>query len=236
MDNNSYESIVNWTNKLGNSYNTKFIQACAECESCKCKGFDRDEAVELLMAKGFGHPEGLSEIIDEVYGVPEVKKVKAEVYVVPTSYDDVQHIIEEQLINSGPESFVSYLTDSADPIMRINANHKKTLIKLAKSALENSDHFKFLHEEIKPFIEEAMLNSVLLAEKSTDYAMQKFASSKFGVIINGKEAMVDLNAGNSSGERYVRGNFNKFGLADEYLVKAHDTASPYVRLKKEITN
>ena len=48
------------------------------------------------------------------------------------------------------------------------------------------------------------------------------------------EATVNLSAGTSSSEKYTKGNYETFGIADEFIVSAADTVSPYQRLKRAL--
>jgi len=47
-------------------------------------------------------------------------------------------------------------------------------------------------------------------------------------------AEVDLSNATSSSDKFIGGNYVDFGLADEYMVKAADTVSPYQRLKRAL--
>jgi hypothetical protein len=49
-------------------------------------------------------------------------------------------------------------------------------------------------------------------------------------------AEVDLMNGTSTSDKYVQGSYSSFGLVDEFLVKAADTVSPYMRLKRAIVD
>jgi hypothetical protein len=40
----------------------------------------------------------------------------------------------------------------------------------------------------------------------------------------------------STSDKFTQGNYADFGLADEYLVKAADTVSPYQRLKRALAD
>jgi hypothetical protein len=47
-------------------------------------------------------------------------------------------------------------------------------------------------------------------------------------------AEVDLNNATSSSQKFIEGNYAYFGLADEYMVSAADSISPYARLKRAL--
>jgi hypothetical protein len=227
-----HEIIANWTNQHNTSYNSRFIAACAACENYKDQGFDKRDAAELLMANGFGNA-GVDEVVNKTFGETKetIQKKSMELFVVPTNYNDIKPLVEYRLITRGPEKFVSYLTDAPEPIITTTAKHKKSLIKLATAGYENKNTLDFLHKEISPYMEEAMLNSVLLSERDAG-EIHKVSGTQYKVTLGQREATVDLDNGVSSGHRFAKGNFSKFGLADEFLIKAHDQVSPYIRLRK----
>ena len=228
-----FDTIVNWTNKLGNSYNTKFIQACAEAENLKEQGYTKEEAEEML-ASTHGL-KGLREILSQVFGTVKNQKLAQEAFVVPTGYDDITHVVETNLLKDGPETFISDLTDTEFPIIEASKSYKATLLKLAKSCYENNSLMKHLHNEIKPYFEEAMLNAVLKSEQQSS-SIKKANAKEYQVKIGGKSAMVNLMDGISNNEIFTKGNYSKFGLADEFLVKAHDEVSPYTRILKVLSD
>ena len=229
-----FDTIVNWSNKLGNSYNAKHIQASAECQSLKNKGFNRDEAEEILAGNGFGL-KGLKEVLDSVFGELKSKKyAKREAFFVPTSYDDVMHVVEHNLFHDGPEVFVNDLTNSEFPIIEASKSHKQNLLKLAKTCFENASLMKHIHAELKPYFEEIMLNSVLEAEQKQCFI--KKAGTKYEVKVGNKKAIVNLMEGTSNNEVFNKGNYAKFGLADEFLVSAHDKVSPYTRILRALSD
>ena len=229
-----FDTIINWSNKLGNSYNTKYIQACAECQSLKAKGFTRDEAEEILAGSGHGL-KGLKTVLAEVFGETKKQYAKREAYVVPTSYDDVLHIVEANLLKDGPKKFVEEITSSEHPIVEASDLHKKNLLKIANSCYENVSLMKHLHNELRPFFEEIMLNSVLEAEQNKG-SIKKLSQSQYEVKIGAKTAKTNLMEGLSSGEKFQKGNYAKFGLADEFLVMTHDQVSPYNRILKALSD
>jgi hypothetical protein len=50
------------------------------------------------------------------------------------------------------------------------------------------------------------------------------------------EATVDLTSGTSTSEKFTQGNYATFGLADEYMVSAVNSISPYERLKRALNS
>jgi hypothetical protein len=92
-----------------------------------------------------------------------------------------------------------------------------------------------LHVALKPFIEETLLNNVLIAQ-SQDAEIKTASKNKYVVSMRKGTAEVDLLSATSTSDKFTQGNYADFGLADEYLVKAADTVSPYQRLKRALAD
>ena len=228
------DTLTNWTNSLGNTYSARFVAACTDCEGCKKRGFTRDEASEILASRGYGM-DGVSDVLDQIYGpkTAEASTKNIDLFVVPTKYKDISKMIEYRLAKSGPEKFVSYLTECEMPIIGTTERHKKSLLKIAQCSIEDPSTIVHLHDELEPYVEEAMLNSVLMAEQH-QATINKLSQNQYLVEFPARCATVDLGKGESNSSKFVKGNFGKFGLADEFLIKAHDTVSPYIRLRKSL--
>ncbi len=77
------------------------------------------------------------------------------------------------------------------------------------------------------------MNNVLIAETS-DVNMKVASKGKYVVSMKHGSAEVDLTNGTSSSNKFQNGNYADFGLADEFMVKAAETISPYERLKRAL--
>jgi hypothetical protein len=108
-----------------------------------------------------------------------------------------------------------------------------SLLKLAEYAQKDANALETLHSELKPWFETTLLDSVLTAQNSRA-SLANTGNNTFRVAMKNSEVDVDLNLGKSYSEKYIQGNYESFGLADEYLVYAADTTSPYERLKKAL--
>jgi hypothetical protein len=73
----------------------------------------------------------------------------------------------------------------------------------------------------------------MIAEKN-ESTIKVASKNKYVVSLKHGTAEVDLEKGTSTSQRFVEGNYEMFGLADEFLVKAADSASPYERLRKAL--
>jgi hypothetical protein len=60
--------------------------------------------------------------------------------------------------------------------------------------------------------------------------------NKYVVSMKNGTSEVDLLNATSSSSKFIEGNYSDFGLADEYMVIAADTVSPYSRLKRALAD
>jgi UPF0288 family protein (methanogenesis marker protein 3) len=95
---------------------------------------------------------------------------------------------------------------------------------------KNPNH---LHTALKPFIEETLLNNVLVAQ-SQEAEIKTASKNKYVISTNKGSAEVDLSNATSTSNKFIEGNYSDFGLADEFLIKVADTVSPYQRLKRAL--
>ena len=78
-------------------------------------------------------------------------------------------------------------------------------------------------------------NSVLIAQKE-NAEIKTASSNKYVVSMRKGSAEVDLSNGTSTSEKFTKGNYADFGIADEYIVSAADQVSPYLRLKRALSD
>lgn len=233
MDFNSI--INNWNNTLSTTFDEQFSLAQAKCEKMKKQGFKKNDIREVLSADGLNDPT-INEVIGKSFGKStlEEKLKKASYssqYVVPTSYNDIKDLVENTLFKFGPEKFITFLTSGSTPIVKTSATHIQRLAKIAAKSMEDSHSLQHLHSELEPYMEEQMLHAVLEAEHG-DAEINKIASGEYMVKMNNRTAKVNLGAGRSSSKKYSESHYDKFGLADEFIVKAHDKVSPCSRIIK----
>ena len=90
--------------------------------------------------------------------------------------------------------------------------------------------------EGKCFTEAFVVVSICLSLLAQSQEAQIKTSSKTKYVVSMKKgsAEVDLSNATSSSEKFISGNYVDFGLADEFMVKAADTVSPYQRLKRAL--
>ena len=235
-ENNTNDMIYNWRNELKSHNDGVVVVAQSQATKYKNQGFDKSEVVELLAADNFDLEIAnrvASKLFDNVES--SVENTAVEVAVVPTRYSDCAPIIEKTLTKLSSKEFVKRLCTGPYSVIKTDEkglSQWQRWAELAKSSRVGMDN---LHVALKPFIEETLLNNVLIAE--AQFAEIKTSSkNKYVVSMKRGSAVVDLSSASSDSEKYIQGNYADFGLADEYLVKAADTVSPYQRLKRALTD
>jgi hypothetical protein len=230
--NTSDDLIYNWRNELkGHSSGMKVV-ANAHAIKLKNQGFNKNEVVELLAAENFDL-DLVNKVASVVFNEETDLKTAMEVTVVPTKYSDCAPIIEKTLEKLSAKEFVNKLTQGNHPIVRVDEKAFESWKRLAELAKKNYNARFSLHSELKPWIEEALLNNILVAETS-DVQMKTASKNKYVVTMKHGSAEVDLVNGTSTSIKFQEGNYGLFGLADEFMVKAADSVSPYERLKRAL--
>ena len=230
--NTSDDLIYNWRNELkGHSSGMKVV-ASAHAVKLKNQGFNKDEVVELLAAENFDL-NLVKKIASTVFDEETNVKTAMEVAVVPTKYADCAPIIEKTLEKLSAKEFVNKLTQGNHPIVRADEKSFESWKRLAELAKKNYNARLSLHAELKPWIEEVLLNNVLVAQTS-EGQMKTASKNKYVVSMRHGSAEVDLTNGTSTSVKFQEGNYELFGLADEFMVKAADSVSPYERLKRAL--
>jgi hypothetical protein len=230
--NTSDDLIYNWRNELkGHSSGMKVV-ANAHAIKLKNQGFNKNEVVELLAAENFDL-DLVNKVASVVFNEETNLKTAMEVTVVPTKYSDCAPIIEKTLEKLSAKEFVNKLTQGNHPIVKVDEKAFESWKRLAELAKRNYNARLSLHSELKPWIEEALLNNILVAETS-DVQMKTASKNKYVVSMRHGFAEVDLVNGTSTSVKFQEGNYELFGLADEFMVKAADSVSPYERLKRAL--
>ena len=228
--------IYNWRNELRSHNDGVVVVANSQAQKYKNQGFDKSEVVELLAADNFDL-ELANRVASKLFDSAEetIQNTAIEVAVVPTRYSDCAPVIEKTLTKISAKEFVKRLCTGPHSIVKTDEkglSQWQRWAELAKSSRLGMDN---LHMALKPYIEETLLNNVLLAE-SQNADIKTASKNKYVVSMKKGSAEVDLNSATSSSEKFTSGNYADFGLADEFLVKAADTVSPYQRLKRALTD
>jgi hypothetical protein len=225
--------IYNWRNELKSHSSGQGMLIQRLASDLKQQGYNRSDAIEILASENFDLDmveKYASSIFQE-----NVKEAQKATYipVVPTKYDDCKPAVENTLKNVSAKEFAKRLCQGDHAIVKVSNKAFDSLVKLAEYAQKDSNALQTLHSELKPWFEECLLSNVLTAQNSTA-KIANTGNNTFRVAIKNHEAEVDLNLGKSNSNKYTQGNYESFGLADEFLVYAADSTSPYERLKKAL--
>lgn len=236
MATQSEEFLYNWNNQLASgTQRERQTLLIREAQSLRKAGYEQREALDMLLAD---HQDvvAVEGAIGYVFADSKPENVKeSSAVVVPTSYKDIVPVIEARLAEMGAEKFIGALCDVTYPIVRTSQRGRESLVRLADSALSMRHAMQSLHETLAPYFETAMLDSVLLANKLETRVAEKQegvydCETKKGAVT------VDIRQALSTSDRFVGGNFSKFGLACEYMVKVADHISPHERLRKAVNS
>jgi hypothetical protein len=233
-ENNSHDMIYNWRNELRSNNDGVLIVANSQAQKYKNQGFDKSEVVELLAADNFDLDVAnriASKLFDSAEEVEQNTAI--EVAVVPTRYSDCAPVIERSLTKLSAKEFVKRLCGGPHSIVKTDEKGLGYWMRLTEAAKDSASGKNHLHASLRPYIEETLLNNVLLAQ-SQEAQIKTASKTKFVVSMKKGTAEVDLSNATSSSDKFIAGNYVDFGLADEFMVKAADTVSPYQRLKRAL--
>jgi hypothetical protein len=233
-ENNPNDMIYNWRNELKSHHDGAYVVASSQAQKLKNQGFDKSEIVELLAADNYDLDLAnrvASKLFDDT-SVQETNSV-VEVSVVPTKYSDCAPIIEKTLSKVSAREFAKRLCSGSYAIVKTDDRGLNYWHRMAELAQGSSVGMKNLHSALKPHVEETLLNSVLIAQ-SQEAEVKTASKNKYVVSMRKGSADVDLSNATSTSEKFTLGNYSSFGLADEFMVKAADTVSPYARLKRAL--
>lgn len=225
--------IYNWRNELRSHNDGVVVVASSQAAQYKAQGYNKSEVVELLAADKFDL-EVANRVASKLFDSPTVAvKETVQVAVVPTKYDDCVPVIERSLEKYSAKEFVKKLCTGTHSIVKTDDKGIQTWLRAAELAKSNPNGRANLHAALKPWVEEALLNSVLVAQSEKP---QIKTASKNKYVVSGRKgtAEVDLVNATSTSEKFTKGNYADFGLADEYMVSAADSVSPYQRLKRAL--
>jgi hypothetical protein len=233
---NNDEFIYNWRNELKQSQDGALLVASRMASRLKNNGFGKNDVIELLAVENFDI-ELCTRVASKLFDTVEAPiEKKVEVAVVPTKYADCAPTIERNLERLSAREFTKRLCSGPYAVVKIDSKQFDSWVRLAELAKTSSNARTALHTELKPWIEEALLNSVLVAQKEKGNVTADKNNKTYKVAMRRGEATVDLNSGTSSSEKFTQGNYATFGLADEYMVSAADSISPYERLKRALNS
>ena len=231
--NTSDDMIYNWRNELRSHNDGAFVVASSQAAKYASQGFNQSEVVELLAADNFDIDLAVR-VASNLFDEPMVaEKETVSVAVVPTKYSDCIPVIEKSLEKYSAREFVKRLCTGPHSIVKADERGLSFWQRVAEIAKSNTQGKSHLHAALKPWVEETLLNSVLIAQAEKPEI--KLASDE-NIIVNMRKgsAEVNLNKGTSTSKKFTEGNYADFGLADEYMISAAEHVSPYERLKRAL--
>jgi len=231
------DMILNWSNTLRRTNDGARYVAAQNATAHRANGFSASEALDLMVSDNFD-VDVAKEVLAQVFGEASVGATSPKparfAMVVPTSYNDIVPLIDEALTKLSPTQFVDSLFNK---LVVSSQRDKDGWRRLALQSIHDPIAKKILHEDLRPWIEETMLNSVLIAEKEQGKVVAiDISTRKYIVSTNHGDAEVDLNEGVCNCDRFQNGCFASFGLACEHMVRAADTISPFERLTRALKN
>ena len=233
-ENNTNDIIYNWRNELRSHNDGVVVVANSQAQKYKNQGFDKSEVVELLAADNFDL-EIANRVASKLFDSEEeiAQNTAIEVAVVPTRYSDCAPIIERSLTKLSAKEFVKRLCTGPHSIVKTDEKGLGFWTRITEAAKETNAGKSHLHASLRPYVEETLLNNVLIAQ-SQEAQIKTASKNKYVVSMKKGSAEVDLTNATSSSDKFIGGNYVDFGLADEFMVKAADTVSPYQRLKRAL--
>ena len=233
-ENNTNDMIYNWRNELRSHHDGVFVVANSQAQKYKNQGFDKSEVVELLAADNFDL-DIANRVASKLFdSAEEIKQNTAvEVTVVPTKYSDCAPVIERSLTKLSAKEFVKRLCTGPHSVVKTDEKGLGFWLRITEAAKDSASGKSHLHASLRPYIEETLLNNVLIAQ-SQEAQIKTASKTKFVVSMKKGSAEVDLSNATSTSNKFIEGNYSDFGLADEFLIKVADTVSPYQRLKRAL--
>ena len=229
----SEDMIYNWRNELRSHNDGVYVVASSQATKYKSQGFDKSEIIELLAADNFDI-DVANRVASNLFNETIVEEIKpVEVAVVPTKYSDCIPVIERTLSKYSARDFVKKLCVGPYSIVKTDEKGLEHWQRIAEIAKNTNQGVSNLHAALKPWVEEALLNSVLLAENDKP-EIKTASKNKYVVAMKKGVAEVDLENAHSSSAKFTEGNYSLFGLADEFIVSAANAVSPYSRLKRAL--
>lgn len=236
MNTTDNEFIYNWSGALSKTNSGEKLVTTRLAQNYREKGLSPVQIEDILLSDGYTS-SSVTSAIGEVFAdriATEAPRSQRFAMVAPAQYDEVVPQINDALDRLGPIEFVNRLASAEDPILFVDNKKLPAWYRLAESAIEDPYARIVLHRELKPFVEEAMYTSVILAENNALPVREAGEPDEYLVGSSEKSVRVNLAEGTSTGQRFAQGNFGDFGLACEHIIRAADYASPEGRLKRAI--
>jgi hypothetical protein len=235
MISNDSDILINWTrsNAANDNLQLRTIQSRIR-PYLERKSMKNSEIEEILLAEGYKE-----NLIKEALRLASTKDEESVVVAdtfkgIPKKYGDVAPKIEAVLAAKGPSKFVKMLTEGNSPIVKISKKDLDSLQKIADKAFENPLEMPVLHAFLKPSVISELAENVCRARKIRQNC--KVAQTKDGYKIahKNKEIFASSKPISSTSDKFASSNYEAFGFPDEYVIIAHEEASPYSQIQKDL--
>jgi hypothetical protein len=235
MISNDSDILINWTrsNAANDNLQLRTIQSRIR-PYLERKSMKNSEIEEILLAEGYKE-NLIKEALRLASSTGEDDKVVKEAFVgIPKTYGDLAPKFEAVLAAKGPTRFVKMLTEGQSPIVKLSRKELDSFHKIADKAFDNPMELPVLHAFLKPSVISELAENVCRARKIRQNC--KVAETKEGYKIAHKNKTIIASAKpiSSTSEKFASGNYEAFGFPDEYVIIAHEEASPYSQIQKDL--
>jgi predicted nucleic acid-binding Zn finger protein len=231
MTQNANDKLLNnWSGALQSTVEGRNAIATRTAEKFKESGYSADETYDLMIAENY-NAHAIESAIKVAFKIEGKKEVVAEYkpLVVPTCYEDVKPIVEKTLSSCTAKDFINKLASTEYSIIPSCPDKKKlSLIRIAEDAKRDAYALRILHEELLPFVENKMYESIVEAQQQVGkFTVSETTNTRYIVASSVKIANdVCLETGACSCDKYTKGNYADFGIACEHLVSVCNAVNP----------
>jgi len=214
--NKEIEPILNWMNNLNGNKKEQGIRIANKIQCKLNEGFTMNEVINLLVGEGEPYDSVIS--IASTYIEEKDNNIKNNTPVkkIPSSYDDVKHIVEAMVEDNSLFDFFS-----ENPML--NNNRLKYLTKYANMKVNNQQEMAQIHSLFKDYVTELISdteNLVSEAKANQSFGFKKISKNKY--LVKDQEAVyeVDIDKNICNCARYLLGGMKPFGLSCEHIIEA----------------
>lgn len=239
--------VMDWKNTLQKTDRGSQILAGRMASDMKTKGFNPEDALEIMAAEGidirlaesaiegiwgyrFASSQGGGAIDNSGINIGYESGMNM-VPVIPVEYKDVAAIVEDQLLRRvSAREFVNRLCRSSQPIVPVGAHDLSSLYDWAERASDDDNYMNPLHNILAPFFETTMLRNVEASEDiKAGYRVAESNGMRCVVASNLRgtpNVECCLETGRCSCRKFTENHYADFGIACEHLIRAADTLCP----------
>lgn len=218
------DAIYNWNNHLIPNTKGHIERIASKINVRLSEGFNMDEAVDLLLGEG-EDLDTIQKVAEHMLSQEEPEEIVASsIKKIPVKYEDVKDDIASLMKKMNPNQFISAFA-SKNSLMSLSDKKKnefEELIWYAKRTDDN-DLVREVHSYIRPYIEQAIQDSQVLAKEAQDngtFKFKKTAESIYRVKDDGETYQVDIANKTCTCPRYILCGFNLLGLTCEHILEA----------------